>query len=101
MGMISRAEIEKKAVDIFPEVFKAATDWERWFEKASGKPAYPAERFEFTGNVVDVNKLFFEKGWSLGIPIIPPTHDGVSEMLKGTSRKPDEVIGQMRPRMLL
>ncbi|MFC1986587.1 UGSC family (seleno)protein [Chloroflexota bacterium] len=99
MGMISRSDIEKKALDTFPEIFKVATDWQPSVEGPSSKPAYPAERFQFTGTVGDVNKLFFEKGWSLGIPVIPPTPDGVNEMLKGTNRKPDEVIGQIPPLM--
>ena len=99
MGMISKAEIEKKATDAFPEIFKLATEWQPSGEVLARKSAYPAERFEFSGSHGDVNKYFFEKGWSMGLPIIPPTPDGVIQMLNGTSRKPDEVIGQIPPRM--
>ena len=28
MGMTSKAEIEKKAIDAFPEIFKLATGWQ-------------------------------------------------------------------------
>jgi len=99
MGMIPLAEIRKKADETFPEILKAATEWKPTAELPPMKPAYPAERFQFRGTVEDVNKLFFERGWSMGLPIIPPTAERVEEMLKGTSRKPHEVIGLVPPRM--
>ena len=42
-------------------------------------------------------RLFLEKGWTDGLPIVLPTEARVKEMLKGTSHKPDEVVGLMRP----
>lgn len=42
-------------------------------------------------------RLFHEKGWTDGLPIILPTEERVEEMLKGTSHRPDEVVGSMRP----
>ncbi|MFC1862064.1 UGSC family (seleno)protein [Chloroflexota bacterium] len=99
MGMIPKADIEKKALDAFPEILKVGTEWQPSGEVPSSKPAYPAERFQFTGTPEEVNKLFFERGWSLGIPVIPPTPEGLDNMLKGTNRKPDEVFGQIPPRM--
>jgi len=92
-------EIEKKAVDAFPEILKAASDWQPAPITSGDKSAeYPATRFHFEGSVGDINKLFFGNGWSLGIPIIPPTPDGLESMLKGTSRRPDEIIAQVPPR---
>ncbi|MFC2005956.1 hypothetical protein ACFLVG_03230 [Chloroflexota bacterium] len=99
MGMISKTDIEQKALEAFPEILKVGTEWQPSAEVLSSKPAYPAERFQFTGTLGDVNKLFFDKGWSLGLPIIPPTPDGLDNMLKGTNRKPGEVLGHLPPRM--
>jgi hypothetical protein len=99
MGMIPQADIIKKAEEAFPEIMKMATEWEPLEKTISTKPVYPAERFTFTGTVEDVNKFLFEKGWSLGLPVIPPTPERIDEMLKGTNRKPDEVLGQVPPRM--
>jgi hypothetical protein len=45
-------------------------------------------------NLVD---LFEKNGWTDGLPIILPTEAKVAEMLKGTSHKPDEIVGTMRP----
>jgi len=40
---------------------------------------------------------FHEQGYTDGNPVILPTEKKVAEMLKATSRKPDEWVGQMRP----
>lgn len=42
-------------------------------------------------------EMFHEKGWTDGLPIILPTEQKVAEMLKGTSHKPDELVGEMSP----
>src|SRR5512136_1189781 len=41
--------------------------------------------------------LFEKNGWTDGLPIILPTEARVAEMLKGTSHKPDEIVGKMQP----
>lgn len=102
LGMIKPEEVNAKADAAFPEIIKAATQWKPTRTKIEGlgKPAYPAETFKFTGSYEDVNKLFWDKGWSLGLPIVPPTKDAVQKMLKGTSHKPDEVVWEgIPPRM--
>ncbi len=99
MGMIPLPEIRKKADDAFPEILKAATQWKPVAKLPPMKAAYPAERFKFRGTGEDVNRLFLKKSWSMGLPFIPPTPERVAKMLKGTSRKPNEVIGIIPPRM--
>jgi hypothetical protein len=42
-------------------------------------------------------EYFHEQGYTDGNPVILPTEQKVAEMLKATSRKPDEWVGQMRP----
>jgi hypothetical protein len=39
----------------------------------------------------------FERGWSDGLPVVPPTDVRILRMLAGTHRKPDEVIGRIPP----
>jgi len=99
MGMIPLAEIRKKADDAFPEILKVATQWTPSDQLPPMKPPYPAERFEFRGTAEGVSRLFYDNRWSMGLPIIPPTPDRLAAMLKGTTRKPDEVIGLVPPRM--
>ena len=39
----------------------------------------------------------FDRGWSDGLPVVPPTSVRVIRMLKGTHRSPDEIIGNIPP----
>jgi hypothetical protein len=43
----------------------------------------------------NLRRFFLENGWTDGLPIILPTEERVAEMLKGTTHKPDEVVGEM------
>jgi hypothetical protein len=99
MGGIPLPEITQKANDAYPLMVKAAIDWKPTVTMPAPKPVYPAATFSFKGSQGDVNDLFFDKGWSLGLPLNPPTTEKVAAMLKGTTRKPDEVLGQLKPRM--
>lgn len=45
----------------------------------------------------NLHQLFLENNWTDKLPIILPTEERVAEMLAHTSRKPDEVVGHMRP----
>ncbi|MDD9890610.1 MAG: thioredoxin family protein [Gammaproteobacteria bacterium] len=42
----------------------------------------------------------FDRGWSDGLPVVPPTVVRVIRMLKATNRAPDEVIGNIPPNNL-
>lgn len=41
----------------------------------------------------------YDRGWTDGLPIVPPTDDRILRMLTGTDRAPDEVVGIMPPDM--
>lgn len=45
----------------------------------------------------NLQRLFMEKRMTDYLPIVLPTEDRVEAMLKGTSRKADEVVGHMSP----
>ena len=45
----------------------------------------------------DLHRLFLENHWTDTLPIVLPTEERVAAMLKGTSRKPDEVVGHLAP----
>jgi hypothetical protein len=49
-------------------------------------------RIAYKGNLDEVNRFFYEKGWTDGLPILPPTEDRVRQMLRGTKHPPDEVV---------
>ncbi len=45
-----------------------------------------------------MNEDFLGADWSDGLPLVPPTPKKVKEMLAGTKRSPNEVIGVIGPR---
>ena len=45
----------------------------------------------------DEQEAFFDRGWTDGLPIVPPTEARVLSMLEGTSRAPGEVVATVPP----
>lgn len=45
----------------------------------------------------DEMEALFDRGWSDGLPLVPPTERRVLAMLEGTTRKPDEIVAQVPP----
>jgi hypothetical protein len=42
----------------------------------------------------NLQRIFYERGWTDGLPIILPTEERVKKMLAGTSASPDEVVAE-------
>jgi hypothetical protein len=69
-------------------------------EKSPGtKEIEHPPRILFKGNLEEVNQFFYRRGWTDGLPIIPPTEEAVAEMLTGTDLPPDYLVGTMVPRL--
>lgn len=51
----------------------------------------------FTDTPEKLHKMFLDNRWTDFLPIVLPTEELVNDMLKGTSRRPDEVVGKMSP----
>ena len=49
------------------------------------------------GAAEDPIEACFERGWSDGLPVVPPTPARVLRMLQGSERRPDEILGLMPP----
>jgi hypothetical protein len=45
----------------------------------------------------DEAEFFFARGWTDGLPVVPPTPARVLRMLDGTRRRPDEVVAVVPP----
>ena len=56
-------------------------------------------RIVFKGNLEEVNRFFYKRGWADGLPIVPPTEEAVAEMLTGTDLPADHVVGKLVPRL--
>ena len=57
-----------------------------------------ARRVELGGGE-DEFEAMFERGWSDGLPTVPPTQQRVLRMLSGTTRDPKEVVGLCPPNL--
>src|SRR5438128_6094488 len=55
-----------------------------------------ARRIEI-GSDEDEQEAMFARGWSDGLPLVPPTEERVLHMLDGTARDPQEVLGLVPP----
>jgi hypothetical protein len=55
-----------------------------------------ARRVELA-DLEDDFEALYDRGWSDGLPLVPPTERRVLRMLEGTSRPPDEVVALVPP----
>jgi len=60
-----------------------------------GDPGLASRKIEI-GEWDDPIEAGFERGWSDGLPLVPPTDERILRMLGGTARKPDEIVGAYR-----
>ena len=56
-------------------------------------------RIIFKGNLEEVNRFFYQRGWTDGLPILPPTEEAVADMLTGTDLSPDHLLGKLESRL--
>ncbi|MBJ7453413.1 MAG: thioredoxin family protein [Blastococcus sp.] len=45
----------------------------------------------------DEHEAMVDRGWTDGLPVVPPTPERVLRMLRGTTRAPDDVVAVMPP----
>jgi hypothetical protein len=55
-------------------------------------------RIVFKGQLPEVNRFFYKRGWGDGLPLLPPTEEAVREMLTGTDLPPEHVVAKIDPR---
>lgn len=61
-----------------------------------GDTQLQARRIE-VADLEDEIELAYERGWSDGLPVVPPTEARILRMLTGTTRSPDEIVGVIPP----
>ncbi len=95
-----REEIEAAIKTVFDDVPVALTKPLTAEEKSPRRrePENPP-RIVFRGSLEDVNRFFYQRGWTDGFPVIPPTEAAVAEMLTGTDLTPDHLVEKLEPRL--
>jgi len=61
-------------------------------------PGPAARSFEVEDSYPAIDRLYQERNWTDGLPIVPPTEDLVAGLLRATDRDPREVVGVLAPR---
>src|ERR1051325_10056388 len=57
----------------------------------------------FTAEAIDVPdyhaavELFFDRGWTDGLAVVPPTEELVAATVRACGRQPDEELGEIPP----
>ncbi len=64
-----------------------------------GEVGLAARQIE-VGAYDDPMESCYERGWTDGLPVVPPTDERILRMHAGTSRPSDEVIGQIPPNLV-
>lgn len=64
-------------------------------EKKTGMITPSAGAPSFTDTADDLHEHFLNNGMTDYLPIVLPTEERVAAMMKGTSHKPDEIVGRM------
>jgi hypothetical protein len=82
----------KLMTEIIDALTKPLTEAEKNPEMVE-KPKRP--RLLEPDSEANLHRLFLENGWTDGLPIVLPTEERVAEMLAGTGRDPQEVVGMM------
>jgi len=67
-------------------------------EKSPKQQTGKTPRVAFKGSLQEINRFYYSKGWTDGLPIIPPTEAAVAEMMAGTDLPPDHVVATLIPR---
>ncbi|MEO2104123.1 MAG: thioredoxin family protein [Actinomycetota bacterium] len=57
-----------------------------------------SRRVELASAEDDIEAMF-DRGWTDGLPVVPPTPERVAAMLTGTTRAPDEVVAIVPPNL--
>jgi hypothetical protein len=71
--------------------------WERLLAEF-GDAQLKSRRIQ-VGEWDDPVEACFERGWTDGLPVVPPSDERILRMLSGTSRRPDETVGLVPPNL--
>ena len=84
---------------VMNEIISALTQPLTEKEKSPKMEVEKLPRIVFKGNLEEINRFYYKRGWTDGLPIMPPTEEAVQEMLTGTDLPSDHVVTELIPRL--
>ena len=82
---------------VINEIIEALTKTPQKKEAASRQQSDTRKGFLDPDTEDNLQQLFYEKGWTDGLPVILPTQERVRRMLAGTGAFPDDVVSEPSP----
>ncbi len=92
-------QIEVGVDDVLGQIIDGLTKPLTEEEKSPIKETETMPRIVFKGNLEEVNRFFYKRGWGDGLPLIPPTEEAVAEMLTGVDMAPDHLVAKIPVRL--
>jgi len=83
-------EVKANIASMFEGIVDAWTKPPQIVESASSVAR--TKEIVFKGSFNEINDFFYQKQWTDGLPIVPPTTASIEEMLRWTDIAPDQVI---------
>jgi hypothetical protein len=91
------ADIQAGITEALDEIIQALTKPPTAEEKSPKRDVEKPARIIFKGNLEEINRFFYRRGWTDGLPIMPPTEEAVNEMLNGTDLPRDYLVADIPP----
>ena len=89
----SKSEMEENLRNVvIDQIVEGLTRENATPQKTTRTPVRNQQNIVCAGTLEEVNRYFYEEGWTDGLPIIPPTIEKIEEFLKYTDRSPDEEV---------
>jgi len=110
MDRFKKEEVRKIAEQALSEIIyvltqpaqKLAGEYKEKYHPSRGifksKGVFAKETEESKGTPLAANRLYYERGWTDGLPIIPPTEKELQKMLRYTDQEAEEVVAILLPR---
>lgn len=103
VGGVQAAEVEAKADAVLEAVIQVLTEEEEMDAQQPGTIALvvganpSAERIVLPDSAGQVFEEYLRRGWTDGLPILPPTEEAVAEMVRAGSLNPRRVVAAIPP----
>lgn len=96
-GLLTRDKVRELAAELVKEIARLACETHTPANAVGAVPDQHVPTVEVSDDLDDINRLFRERRWTDGFPIVPPTAGRVERMLGCTHRNADEVIAAVAP----
>ena len=99
-GLLKREEVRKLAAECIEQVAALASGAQAGAPTGGAKTAAGLRSawFEVPNDLDCINRLYRERRWSDGLPVVPPTVGRVEQMLAVTPRERKETVARLAPR---